>query len=44
MEALERLGFENYAGLRHDLDRHGIDCDFEETGDLSVALEPHELA
>jgi glycine/D-amino acid oxidase-like deaminating enzyme len=43
MEALERLGFENYAGLRRDLDRHGIDCDFEETGDLSVALEPHEL-
>ena len=43
MEALERLASENYAGIRHDLDRHGIDCDFEETGDLSVALEPHEL-
>ena len=26
-----------------DLERHGIDCDFEETGDLTVALEPHEL-
>ena len=44
METLERLAFENYDGLRGDLDRHGIDCDFEESGDLSVALEPHELA
>ncbi len=44
MEALERLGFDNYAGLRGDLERHGINCDFEETGDMSVALEPHELA
>ena len=44
METLERLAFENYDGLRGDLSRHGIDCDFEETGDMSVALEPHELA
>ena len=44
METLERLASENYDGLRADLSRHGIDCDFEETGDMSVALEPHELA
>jgi glycine/D-amino acid oxidase-like deaminating enzyme len=43
LHTLERLGFENYDGLRRDLERHGIDCDFEETGDLTVALEPHEL-
>ncbi len=43
IDTLERLGFENYDGLRRDLERHGIDCDFEETGDLTVALEPHEL-
>ncbi|MBN1527469.1 MAG: FAD-dependent oxidoreductase [Thermoleophilaceae bacterium] len=43
LETLERLGFENYDGLRRDLEAHGIDCDFEETGDLTVALEPHEL-
>ncbi|HEU0025423.1 MAG TPA: FAD-dependent oxidoreductase [Thermoleophilaceae bacterium] len=44
METLERLGLENYRGLREDLAGHGIDCEFEETGDLSVALEDHELA
>jgi glycine/D-amino acid oxidase-like deaminating enzyme len=43
LDTLERLGFENYDGLRSDLERHGIDCDFEETGDLTVALEPHEV-
>ena len=44
MKALERLGLENFAGLKADLERHGIDCDFEETGELTVALEPHEEA
>jgi glycine/D-amino acid oxidase-like deaminating enzyme len=42
IETLERLGLESFAGLRADLARHGIDCDFEETGELTVALEPHE--
>jgi glycine/D-amino acid oxidase-like deaminating enzyme len=42
MPTLERLSLENYEGMKADLARHGIDCDFEETGDLSVALEPHE--
>ena len=43
MAALERLAHENFEGFRSDLERHGIDCDLELTGDLSVALEPHEL-
>ncbi len=43
MDTLERLGDENYAGLRADLAAHGIDCEFEETGDLTVALEDHEM-
>jgi glycine/D-amino acid oxidase-like deaminating enzyme len=43
MEALERLGAENFAGLRADLDRHGIECGWEEPGTLDVALEPHEV-
>ena len=44
IDELERLGRENFAGFLADLERLGIDCDVELTGDLSVALEPHELA
>ena len=44
MPALERLALENFEGMKADLAQHGIDCDFEETGDLAVALEPHEEA
>jgi len=43
MEVLERLGRENFAGLRADLQRLGIECGFEQPGTLNVALEPHEL-
>ena len=42
MAVLERLGHENLAGLRADLDRHGIDCDLELTGDLVALLEPYQ--
>jgi glycine/D-amino acid oxidase-like deaminating enzyme len=42
METLERLSLENYEGLKADLERHGIDCDLEETGSLAVAVEPHQ--
>jgi glycine/D-amino acid oxidase-like deaminating enzyme len=44
MEVLERLAMDNFRGLRADVDRLGIDCAFEETGELAVALEPHEEA
>jgi glycine/D-amino acid oxidase-like deaminating enzyme len=44
LATLERLGRENYDGLRADLVRHGIDCDFEETGELFVATEPYQVA
>ena len=37
MKALERLGRENFAGLRADLGRHRIECDLEEPGTLDVA-------
>jgi len=43
IETLERLGRENFDGLRADLERHAICCDYEATGDLAVALAPHEL-
>jgi glycine/D-amino acid oxidase-like deaminating enzyme len=44
LETLERLGRENLAGLRADVGRHGIDCDLEPSGELSVATEPHQVA
>jgi glycine/D-amino acid oxidase-like deaminating enzyme len=44
MPVLERLAHENFAGFVADLERHEIDCDLELTGDLTVALEPHQVA
>jgi glycine/D-amino acid oxidase-like deaminating enzyme len=43
LPALERLAHENFEGFLADLERHGVDCDLELTGELGVALEPHEL-
>lgn len=43
MPALERLGLENFAAIRETIARHGIECGFEATGDLDVAVEPHEV-
>jgi glycine/D-amino acid oxidase-like deaminating enzyme len=43
MSALERLGLQNFAGLREDLSQHGIDCDFEATGELLALTDPYQL-
>ncbi len=43
MPQLERLGRENFQGFVGDIERLGIDCGLELTGDLGVALEPHEV-
>jgi glycine/D-amino acid oxidase-like deaminating enzyme len=43
MAALERLALANYDGLKADLERHGIDAQLEDTGELLALLEPHEL-
>src|SRR6201995_2019888 len=43
MDQLERLGFENFDALSRDLEQLGIDAEYEPTGDLLLALEPHEL-
>ena len=43
LPALERLGRENLAGIRAAIDRHGIACDWEETGVIDVATAPHQL-
>ena len=42
MPVLERLGAENLAGIVADVERCGIDCELELTGEMTVALEPHE--
>ncbi len=44
LELLERLGLENFDGLVADLARHGIECDFEPTGELLALLEPYQDA
>lgn len=43
MGTLDRLGAENFAEMRRDVQSYGIDAEWEETGDLFVALEPHEV-
>jgi len=43
-DTLERLGLENLDELEATLQRYGIDCDFERTGLLVVAVEPHQTA
>jgi glycine/D-amino acid oxidase-like deaminating enzyme len=44
MDTLERLSMENFEAMKADLARLGIDCDWEENGDLAVAIAPHEEA
>jgi glycine/D-amino acid oxidase-like deaminating enzyme len=44
MTQLSRLSSENFAGFVGDIERLGLECDLELTGDLGVALEPHEVA
>jgi glycine/D-amino acid oxidase-like deaminating enzyme len=44
IERLERLATENFLGLVDDLDRYEIEADFETSGDVTFALEPHEIS
>ncbi|MEU1688623.1 FAD-dependent oxidoreductase [Micromonospora sp. NPDC005707] len=44
IDELERLGRENLDAIAATVTRHGIDCDFERTGELAVAVEPYQLA
>ena len=43
IDTLERLGRQNLTELESAVGRYGIDCDFELTGSLSVATEPHQV-
>lgn len=40
---LTRLGHENLEGIAATVDRYGIDCSFERTGELDVATETYQL-
>ena len=42
-DELERLGVENLDALERDIETLGIDCQWERTGVLSVAIEPHQI-
>ncbi|WP_197377489.1 NAD(P)/FAD-dependent oxidoreductase [Mycolicibacterium baixiangningiae] len=43
IELLERLGMENLDGMQADIDRLGLDVDWQRTGMLTVATEPHQV-
>ncbi|MDO7882741.1 NAD(P)/FAD-dependent oxidoreductase [Salinibacterium soli] len=43
LDRLDELGAENLDAIEEAVERYGLDCDFERTGTLTVALEPHEL-
>ncbi|NNG38815.1 FAD-dependent oxidoreductase [Flexivirga sp. ID2601S] len=40
---LDRLGRDNLAGIAATFADHGLDTEFEQTGSLSVAVEPHQV-
>ncbi|MCZ7457693.1 NAD(P)/FAD-dependent oxidoreductase [Streptomyces sp. WMMC940] len=43
MPRLEELGARNLDAIEAAVARHGIDCEFERTGEIDVATEPHQL-
>ncbi|WP_449386511.1 NAD(P)/FAD-dependent oxidoreductase [Cellulomonas soli] len=43
MESLERLGAQNLDDIEATVARYGWACDFERTGTLTVAVEPHQV-
>ncbi len=42
-DLLDRLGTENLDGIEQTVRDLGMDVDFERTGELSVAVEPHQV-
>ncbi|MGK5627593.1 NAD(P)/FAD-dependent oxidoreductase [Streptomyces sp. URMC 123] len=40
---LTDLGKRNLDGIESAIARHGIDCDFERTGEIELATEPHQV-
>ena len=43
IDALQRLGHDNWEGLRDTIARYGIDCSFETVDLLGLATMPHHL-
>ncbi|MGH3313154.1 MAG: NAD(P)/FAD-dependent oxidoreductase, partial [Streptomyces sp.] len=41
---LERLGRRNLDAIEEAVERYGIDCDFERTGEIDLATQPHQVA
>jgi len=43
MATIERLGRENLDAIEETIKRYGIECDWQRTGELRVAVEPWQL-
>jgi glycine/D-amino acid oxidase-like deaminating enzyme len=43
LRTLERLGHENLQAIEDAVKRYSIDCDWERTGELDIATEPHQV-
>ncbi len=43
LDELNRLGDENLDAIESTVARYGMKCDFERTGTLTVAVEPHQI-
>jgi glycine/D-amino acid oxidase-like deaminating enzyme len=43
LERLTKAGKRNLAELRADVERHGIDCDWQDSGEITVATEPWQV-
>lgn len=43
MDVIDRLATENFVAMRDTIRRYGIDAEWEETGMLTVATEPHQV-
>jgi len=42
-DTLKRLGRENLDAMQHFIEKHGLDVQWERTGSLTVANEPHQV-
>ncbi len=43
LDTLERLGLENLERMQQAVKKYGMDCDWERSGELNVAVEPHQV-